>query len=204
MKKKNLIIASSTLAAIAIAGGALAFFTDVKTATNTFTVGDVEITLTEPNWNPDENPPMTPGQEVPKDPTVTNDGTIPAYVFMEVKVPYANVSLIDEDGNKLSAANNELFTYTLNTGWVEVGTPVLENGVATHVYAYGTADAMTEVAVNADVTLFNTIKFADVAEGDFEGENLNVVVKGLAIQTDNLDTTVPANLWNFVNNQSNQ
>lgn len=204
MKKKNLIIASSTLAALAIAGGALAFFTDVETATNTFTVGDVEITLTEPNWKPDENPPMTPGQEVPKDPTVTNDGTIPAYVFMEVKVPYANVSLIDDEGNKLPAADNELFTYTLNSGWVEVGTPVLANGVATHVYAYGTASAMTEVAVDADVTLFNTIKFADVAEGDFEGENLNVVVKSLAIQTTNLDTTVPADLWDFVNNQANQ
>lgn len=204
MKKKNLIIASSTLAALAIAGGALAFFTDVETATNTFTVGDVEIKLTEPNWKPDENPPMTPGQEVDKDPTVTNDGTIPAYVFMEVKVPYANVSVIGENGIKADPTDTELFTYTLNSGWVEVGTPVLADGVATHVYAYAADNEMTEVATGESVTLFETIKFADVAEGDFEGDNLDVVVKSLAIQTTNLDTTAPAGLWVFVNNQANQ
>lgn len=204
MKKKNLIITSSALAALVIAGGALAFFTDVQTATNTFTVGDVGIELTEPSWDPDVKPVVTPGQEIAKDPTVKNTGTIPAYVFMEVKVPYANVSLIGENGVKADPANNELFTYELKDGWIEVGTPVLADGVATHVYAYASETAMTEVATNQSVMLFDTIKFADVAEGDFEGDDLDVIVKSLAIQTTNLDTTVPAELWVYVDNQANQ
>ena len=48
MKKKLLVLGLCVaLAAIAIAGASLAYFTDTKSATNTFTVGNVKINLIE-------------------------------------------------------------------------------------------------------------------------------------------------------------
>ena len=48
MKKKLLVLGLCVaLAAIAIAGASLAYFTDTKSATNTFTVGNVKIKLLE-------------------------------------------------------------------------------------------------------------------------------------------------------------
>ena len=48
MKKKLLVLGLCVaLAAIAIAGASLAYFTDTKSATNTFTVGNVKIELLE-------------------------------------------------------------------------------------------------------------------------------------------------------------
>ena len=50
MKKKITAIALVVcLVAVAIVGGSLAYFTDEEEATNTFEVGNVDITLTEPN-----------------------------------------------------------------------------------------------------------------------------------------------------------
>ncbi len=48
MKKKILALSMCiALAAIAIVGASLAYFTDTKSATNTFTVGNVKIELNE-------------------------------------------------------------------------------------------------------------------------------------------------------------
>ena len=52
MRKKTVFLAAIAvlLAAIAAVGTSLAYFTDQKTAQNTFTVGSVKIELTEPGW----------------------------------------------------------------------------------------------------------------------------------------------------------
>ena len=52
MKKKLLVLSLCVaLAAIAIAGASLAYFTDTKSATNTFTVGNVKIDLIESRFH---------------------------------------------------------------------------------------------------------------------------------------------------------
>ena len=56
MKKKILAMSLCVvMLAIAIVGGTLAYFTDTKTATNTFTVGGVKIELIEQQRKVDEN-----------------------------------------------------------------------------------------------------------------------------------------------------
>ncbi len=49
MKKKSILMAAIAvmLVAVLVVGGTLAYFTDTKSATNTFTVGDVKINLIE-------------------------------------------------------------------------------------------------------------------------------------------------------------
>jgi len=74
MKKKILaIVLCVVMLAIAIVGGSLAYFTDEDEQTNTFTMGKVDIELTEPHYTPGEDGKLKifPGQTYPKDPTIT-------------------------------------------------------------------------------------------------------------------------------------
>ena len=60
MKKKiTAIFLCVALVAIAIAGASLAYFTDTKTAENTFTMGNVKITLDETDVNNPEGDRVT-------------------------------------------------------------------------------------------------------------------------------------------------
>lgn len=85
MKKKIislcLVIA---LAATAVIGGTLAYFTDTTEAkVNEFTVGNVDIDLTEPSWEGDAT--LMPGVSYDKDPTITvGEKSQDAYVFLKL------------------------------------------------------------------------------------------------------------------------
>ena len=85
MKKKLLaLVLVVALAATAVIGGTLAYFTDTTEAmVNEFTVGNVDITLTEPNWDGDAK--LMPGSVYDKDPTITVDEkSQDAYVFLKM------------------------------------------------------------------------------------------------------------------------
>ncbi|MGN1413014.1 MAG: TasA family protein [Anaerovoracaceae bacterium] len=85
MKKKILSICLvACLALTAVVGGTLAYFTDSTDAkVNEFTVGNVGIDLTEPNWKGDAT--LMPGKSYDKDPTITVDkGSQDAYVFLKM------------------------------------------------------------------------------------------------------------------------
>lgn len=89
MKKKMVTICLVVaLVLTAVAGGTLAYFTDTADANNTFTVGNVDITLTEPNWEgtgSNDAPEVYPGEPLAKDPTVTNAGANPCFVRIKVE-----------------------------------------------------------------------------------------------------------------------
>lgn len=94
MKKKiTAIFLCVALVAIAIVGASLAYFTDTKTATNTFTMGDVKITLDETSVANPDGPRVTsntyntyPGAVVTKDPIVHNTGKNAAWIRAKVEV----------------------------------------------------------------------------------------------------------------------
>lgn len=136
MKKKILALCLCVaLAATAIVGASLAYFTDTKTATNTFTMGDVKIKLDETNVNDPEGDRVTsneynvyPGAVVTKDPIVHNIGKNGAYIRAIVNVsnwmnlvtayyPDFKATFPNDDYN---AALN-LLVGTLGEGWSVVG-----------------------------------------------------------------------------------
>ena len=88
MKKKVVSLCLVALLAMGtLIGGTMAYFTDSDDATNTFTVGNVSIDLTEPEWDKSgsqDAPEVYPGEALAKDPTVTNDGANPCFVRIEV------------------------------------------------------------------------------------------------------------------------
>lgn len=89
MKKKlTAMLLIVAMLAVAVVGGTLAYFTDTDEKTNTFTVGNVDITLTEPKWDETgskEAEDVYPGEPLAKDPTVTNAGKNPCFVRIEVE-----------------------------------------------------------------------------------------------------------------------
>ena len=96
MKKKSILMAAIAvmLVAVLVVGGTLAYFTDTKSADNTFTVGDVKIKLDESNVNDPDGDRVTsneytgvfPGIQYKKDPVVTNTGKNGAYVRAVVTI----------------------------------------------------------------------------------------------------------------------
>ena len=89
MKRKTVTIALVlALVAVAVVGGTLAYFTDEVKATNTFTVGNVDILLTETNWDLQgkiDAATVYAGEPLAKNPVVTNDGENPCFVRINVE-----------------------------------------------------------------------------------------------------------------------
>ena len=204
MKKKILALSMCiALAAIAIVGASLAYFTDTKTATNTFTMGNVQIKLDETNVNDLEGDRVTsnvynvyPGAVVTKDPIVHNIGKNGAYIRATVNVSnWMNLvgayypdfkETFPNDGYK--AALN-LLVGELGEGWSVVG---VEAG---DVFTIGQFDAKFilkydgVLASGADTTaMFQTVTIPagiDNANADSFDE---VKVVAQAIQADGFNT----------------
>ena len=101
MKKKFALMATSLVLVAALAvGGTLAWLTDqTDPITNTFTVGKVEIDLTETMTDFK----MVPGNPIDKDPKVTvKAGSENSWVFVKV-----------EESDNL----NDFIEYSVDTGW---------------------------------------------------------------------------------------
>lgn len=194
-------VAVALVASLGLAGLS-AYFTDTKTATNTFTVGSVKQELTEPNWQPEEGKYITPGKEVEKNPTIKNVGNNTQYAFMKVEVPAAEVTTVNPDGTKdPTIEKKELFTYDINKGWTELESSETETSV-THVYYYGKNNALTALNKGDSATLFNKVKFINIVEDNktLTG-NKNIVVNSYGVQSDNLTDKTPNAVWTLVQNQ---
>ena len=197
--KRNVIIAGALIALMAI-GSTFAYFVDRDSVTNNFTVGDVEISVTEPNWNPQDATDITPNKVMKKDPKITNDGVNDAFVFMKVTVPKANVKTANADGTLNSAANQDLFTYAVNSGWKLIKTTPSASSTE-YVYAYA-ADKMTVLKPGqSTAALFDTVKFINVVEEQLDGQSLDIVVDTMGIQTADLGTEAPLEIYNIIVNQ---
>lgn len=191
MKKKLVTVCLvACMALTAVAGGTLAYFTDTKEATNTFTVGDVEITLNEDNWD-GENAKLVPHATIKKDPSVTlTSGSENAWVFVELEIGEGLESMMEatkpESANTLHqkfeawVKNGELAGINANWKFVEEK----DNKI---VYRY--TDAAT--APKTTETLFDTVVVPDELEStDVENAtgNKNIVITAKAIQAEGIET----------------
>lgn len=106
MKKKILSICLViALAATAVVGGTLAYFTDTDDATNVFTTGNVDIELNEVFDK--ENAKLMPGIDIQKEIKVTNIGSENAFVRLHIAFP-AMLDSGSEDEPQFAAYNNTL------------------------------------------------------------------------------------------------
>lgn len=205
-KRVRTIALCTALAGTLSVGGILAYFTDADTATNEFTVGNIELDLQEPDWNPDTGKNMTPMETVNKNPQILNDGINDEFVFLEVVVPRLELVTANPDGTKNPAKPTELFTYTVNPGWTELTEEKkeTENSVA-HLYVWGTKEECTILEKGVTTgTLFDTVTMANVVEDQgLEETSPEIVINAYGIQTTDLDggKTSAQEVWTILNAQ---
>lgn len=198
--KRNLLLVAVIMVIMAI-GAASAYFTDTDSKVNSFTVGNVSVTLEEPNWKPDNGQNITPNKEIAKDPQVKNDGANEAFVFMTVKVPAAKVATANADGSLNTAAFHDLFTYTVSSDWVEVE-KVAGADSTTYTYAYVGADKnMMALKPNTTTSaLFKSVTFINAVEGQLDNKELSIDINVMGIQTNDLKTVKPSEVFTIVKN----
>ena len=167
MKKKIIAVCLIVaLAATAVIGGTLAYFTDEDDATNTFTVGNVDITLTEPNWEgsgSEDAPEVYPGEPLAKDPTVTNDGANPCFVRIKVE----GLDCLAPAG--VITYRTDYVTGKLGEHWV------------LHTDGYFYYDQVLAVGETTDALFDQIVMPTDLENGDAQTA-FNVVVTAEAVQ----------------------
>ncbi len=211
-KKRNTIVSLALAGAIAITG-AFAYLTATDTAENLFTVGNVKAELTEPNWLPnvdsdndgiaDTLSNIIAGQDINKDPTITNIGTNNAYVYIMVEIPKAYEIDVKNENDTITENHHPLFGFETNTGWTLVNS---QTGTETDAYDYYLYAYDTFLSPNESATLFNSVTFASIANPDSEYlKNLDIKITGYAIQSDfyNNEASNAAEAWTLYANQNN-
>lgn len=199
MKKKSIVMLATgiVLAASLVIGGTLAYFTDSKTAENTFTVGKgVSITLDEApvvsdgngNYNPAtgdrvqmntyEN--IAPGSKLAKDPMITNTSEDAIYARMKVTISNAaawNAATKDAPNSILN----------IQEGWeLAATTPDATNDTITYTYNYTGGDAAGKIAANGTVTLFTQVTIPNMSNDKMAAlgaDGFKITLVGEAIQS---------------------
>lgn len=167
-KRKILTIAMSLcIVAILAVGASLAYFTDNEKATNTFTVGNVDITLTEPNWvgsGSQDAPEVYPGEPLAKDPTVTNDGANPCFVRIKV----TGLDCLGDDAGMITY-RTDYVTGKLGENW------------ELHTDGYFYYNKVLAEGVTTDALFDQIVIPTGLKNGDAQ-TNFNVVVSAEAVQ----------------------
>jgi len=179
MKPLAVLLALTLLVGCAI-GGTIAWLTDnTGPVENTFTVGNIDIDLTETTGNTYK---MVPGHTIQKDPYVTvQKGSEDCYVFIEVKK---------------SEGFDKYMTYKIGDGWEKLDT-------VDNVY-YRVVKYNAEIEQKFDVIKDHTIRVLDtVTKSDMaalKDKNPTLVVRAYAVQywQDNDTSFEPMKAWELV------
>lgn len=171
-KKKILAVAlAASMAVLAVGGSSLAYFTDTDSADNVFTVGNIKIDLTEPNWEAEgkeEAKDMYPGEPVAKDPTVTNTGANPAVVRIKVTLP--------GDKDYGLQYRTDYVTGKLGDNWVDGG-----DGYFYYTLPLDKENPTTDA-------LFDQVVLGTNVTNDYSGEEKHIDVKVEAVQAQGIFT----------------
>lgn len=168
-KKAWIGILTATLLASSPARGA-------NRLVNRFTVSSLAISLEEPSFA--EGSAAGPGDSVPKNPRVKNEGTASAWVFLEVISPLRSLCYLSAS-EEIGPEETEVFSYETQGDWVMVGEPRQTSEGVVRLYAYPhvlSPGAQTE-------PLFTSLQTLPYIEEDSAAQ-LNVGLRALAIQSE--------------------
>lgn len=208
MKRRIRIIIVAVAFIISIAS-VYAYYTASDNLLNTFTIGEVAIDLTEPQYDAEDSSKrssLEPDSDITKDPMVTNEGANDAFIFIEVNIPRETVMTANRStGAKIGARLQELFTFAVNNEWKQIST----DSKGKYVFAYIGKDnklsalkpgeTTTVLFKNSKIHLINIIEGQDLQERQF-----NIPVTAYAIQSNDItgqDSSDPITVWNILSNQ---
>ena len=178
------------LLAVAAIGGTLAYFTDNETATNVFTMGKVDIELTETEWvAPDA---VYPGIAYKKNPVVKNVGDDSAWIRVDVTLSDA-AAFITAAGKYQITDLSVIFDEHDETKWTRAEiVQDAEKDTLTYSYYY---NDLLEAGESTDA-IFTQVKIPgqfNNADMKAIGENFTITIQAHAMQTaDDYDTVLEA------------
>lgn len=187
MKSRILSICSAVcLSLTVLAGASLAYFTDKDAKANTFTLGKVDIALTETEWTEPES--VVPGVEYAKNPVVTNIGNNDAWIRVDVTISDADAFLAAAETHNIGDIASALFRTDAadwNDRWLAVeGSPVIDGDGDTLTYSYYYRN-ICKVGENTGALFDSVTVPAAFNNSDMEaiGEAFTIDVTAHAIQT---------------------
>lgn len=186
MNKKAITVGAIALSisTFAAVGGSLAYFTDSEQKNNVFAVGDVDIELTEPQWEQTEQHIIVPGAEIQKDPTVTNVGVNDAYIRVKMTINNFNV-IMDSFSDGIQKGVIKGFDNSLWT--IESETVSPDTDTCTVILIYNNILKNTDDGVKVFTSLFIPSDLDSELEV-IEDINPTVTVSAEAIQSDGFDS----------------
>lgn len=176
-KKVLTLFTALSLTAVVGAGATLAYFTDKAETENVITMGNVNITLTEPEFDQEDGEcdnsisNVMPGQVIAKDPTITlGEDSLDAYIRVKLEVTgFEDI----EDGDDYAEAILE--GLDIQDGWKKVG----------DYYYY--ENVLTNNEANADsATLFTEVTIPTEWNNTVANVEFRINVVAEAVQADNL------------------
>ena len=201
MKKKLMTVLALVLVIAMSVAGTYAYLTSTDTVKNTFTVGNVAITLDEAKANPDgslaagddrvkaNSYKLLPGHTYNKDPMVTvKAGSESSYVKMTVT--FTKAAELDAIFAPTGADMTSIFNGYNSANWIYKGnTEDTANNTRTYEFWYKD----TVEALNADVALdalFDSITVPGGIKNDQLKtiEGMTITVNAYAIQADGFST----------------
>lgn len=195
--KKSKVLLTLVCAVLLVAAsvmGTLAYLTSQDSVTNTFTVGNVAITLDEtdvddstPNANRDKanSYKLMPGHEYTKDPIVhVDDASEDCYLFVKVT-------------NEITAIEDS--TSTVASQMAAKGWKAVDDQTGLYVYVGTAADATAPLAVtkSTNVTVFEKVKVAGTVDNTTLAgyANKTITVTAYAVQKDGFEDKTAAEIW---------
>lgn len=188
--KKKLVAGGlvAALAATAIGGATLAYFTDEESKDNTFTVGTVDITLTEDKWV-ESDAKLIPGRVIDKNPTITLEaGSEDAYTFMKVQLSKDFVDLLTEYATAVGVTDPADYGDVIDDWFVsEVGPKVMSVNLTEGYVILG---VMSPKSAGDSVTYFDQVTVPTSVEKEMLSvdDDYTITVTGYAIQAEGFDT----------------
>lgn len=186
MKKRIALAVACLLLSVGIGGVVYGLFTTrTAEACNIFTIGSVKIRLTEPNYDPMGNTPMVQGQIIPKDPIITNTGSNPAWVWMEVDVPTETVWTVAADGSLAGEETVELFRMNMQdtTDWILLEKRSSDADITTYVYGYAKKLPANDRERETTAPLFTDVTYQNILEDNQKSRTYHIDVRAYGIQT---------------------
>lgn len=200
MKKKAIVAVVALVLVLCCAmGGTLAWLVDSTTEVkNTFTYGDINISLWEHELNDDgltlstdvftgaeqTGFKMIPGNKIEKDPTVT--------VKADSEASWLFVKIVESDNF------DDFMTYGVASGWTQLTVDAEGNAITDLIYyrevAATTADTDFAVLANHSVSVNDTVTKDMLKDGVFVAPTLSFTA--YAVQRD-ANITTAAQAWNI-------
>lgn len=164
-----------------VAGGTVAWLVATSdTVTNTFTYGDINITLAETTG---EDYKIIPGKDIPKDPKVTvTAGSEACWLFVKV----------EESGTFVA----DKVTYAIDKDWTALEG---EKGVYYRKVAAVTADTDFSVLEGNKITVKDTLTKGDIK--DIAATNPTLTFTAYAVQQENIADAATA--WSKIPQPTN-